>query len=189
MRRLVFYIIVTADGMYADEHGGLDHYDPAEDEHRYAEDLTRGYGDIVMGRVMYTDFMGYWDTLDVADPVVSPIERDFALAWRGVPKHIASRGSPELGPNAQLLGPDTIEAIRRLKEGDGPDIGLGCGAELLATLTEAGLIDVYQVLVIPKAIGRGKALWSGLDTPLPLRLVGTRTFSSGSVLLEYEPAS
>ena len=188
MRRLVFYSIVTADGMYADEHGGLDFYDPAEDEHRYAEDLTRGAGDIVMGRVMYS-VMGYWDTLDVADPGVPEIERDFAMAWRGVPKHIASRGTPELGPNAQLLGPDTIEAVRRLKQGDGPDIGLGCGAALLATLTQAGLIDAYQVLVIPTAIGRGKALWSELDAPLPLRLVGTRTFSSGSVLLEYEPAS
>ncbi len=187
MRRLVFYIILTADGMYADRHGGLDYYEPADDEHRYAEDLVRGAGDIVIGRVMYTDFMGYWDALDIDDPATPEIERDFALAWRGVPKHIASRGTPELGPNAQLLGPDTIEAVRRLKQGDGPDIGLGCGAALLATLTSAGLIDAYQILVTPKAIGQGKALWSELDAPVPLRLVGTRTFSSGSVLLEYEP--
>ena len=41
MRRLGFYLILTADGMYADPDGGLAHYDPAEDEHQFANDLTR----------------------------------------------------------------------------------------------------------------------------------------------------
>ena len=59
----------------------------------------------------------------------------------------------------------------------------------MATLSRAGLIDTYRWLVIPKAIGKGKAMFAGLDEPLDLRLVGSRTFSSGSVLLEYEPAS
>ena len=81
-----------------------------------------------------------------------------------------------------------VDAVRRLKTGDGPDIELGCGAELFATLAEAGLIDVFRWLVIPKAIGTGKAMFAELTRPLELRLVGTRTFSSGSVLLEYEPA-
>ncbi len=65
---------------------------------------------------------------------------------------------------------------------------VGAGADLFATLAEAGLIDRYRWLVIPKAIGRGKSLFSSLTQPLDLRLVGTRTFDSGAVLLEYEPA-
>ena len=44
MRTLEFYIILTADGMYADPDGGLDHYEPAEDEHRYANGLTATSG-------------------------------------------------------------------------------------------------------------------------------------------------
>ena len=39
MRRLVFFINVSADGMYSGEDGGLGDFEPAEDEHRYAEDL------------------------------------------------------------------------------------------------------------------------------------------------------
>jgi dihydrofolate reductase len=66
---------------------------------------------------------------------------------------------------------------------------LGTGSELFATLTSAGLIDTYRFLVIPVAIGQGKAIFGDLQSPLRLRLLGTRTFSSGSVLLEYEPAS
>ena len=75
-----------------------------------------------------------------------------------------------------------------MKSGDGPPIAVGAGADLFATLAEAGLIDRYRWLVIPKAIGHGKSLFTSLTRPLDLRLVGTRTFDSGAVLLEYEPA-
>jgi dihydrofolate reductase len=188
MRKLDFYIILTADGMYADPDGGLDHYEPAEDEHRYANGLIRDAGEIVYGRVMY-EVMRYWDTVDVDDPAVSDVEREFARFWTATPKRVVSHGQPALGPAATLLEGGVVEAIRRLKEQPGDDIGLGCGADLLATLTQAGLIDTYRWLVTPKAIGQGKAMFSALRAPLPLRLTGTRTFSSGSVLLEYEPAS
>ena len=188
MRKLDFYIILTADGMYADPEGGLGHYEPAEDEHRYANNLIRDAGEIVYGRVMY-EVMRYWDTVDVDDPDVPDVEREFARFFAETPKRVVSHGQPELGPAAILLEGDVVEAVRRLKEQPGADIGLGCGADLLATLTKAGLVDTYRVLVIPKAIGQGKALFASLEEPLALRLIGTRTFSSGSVLLEYEPAS
>ena len=187
MRRLTFYLILTADGLYADPEGGLNHYEPAEDEHRFANDLTRDAGAEIMGRVMY-DVMGYWDTLDLEDPSVPDVERDFATAWRATPKYVVSRGQPSLGPNATLLEGDVVEAVRRLKAEPGPDLALGCGADLFATLSQAGLIDVYRFLITPMALGQGKALFAKLDAPLALRLTGSRTFSSGSVLLEYEPA-
>jgi dihydrofolate reductase len=187
VRRLGFYIILTADGLYADPEGGLGHYEPAEDEHRYANELIRDSGDIVYGRVMY-EVMRYWDTVDVDDPAVPDVEREFARYWADTPKHVVSRGQPELGPAATLLEGDVVDAVRRLKEQPGKDIGLGCGADLLATLTSAGLVDSYRLLMTPTALGQGKALFRSLHAPLSLRLTGTRTFSSGSVLLEYEPA-
>jgi dihydrofolate reductase len=187
MRKLGFYIILTADGMYADLDGGLGHYEPAEDEHRYANGLIRDAGDIVYGRVMY-EVMRYWDTVDLDDPATPEVEREFATFWAETPKHVVSRGNPALGPAATLLEGDVVEAVRRLKEQPGADIGLGCGAALLATLTRAGLIDTYRMLMTPTALGKGKALFAALDAPLSLRLIGSRTFTSGSILLEYEPA-
>ena len=187
MRRLEFYIILTTDGMYADPDGGLDHYDPAEDEHRFANGLVQAAGDIVMGRGMY-DVMEYWDTLDLDDPAVSDVEREYAEAWRATPKHVLSRGRPALRANANVIEGDAVDAVKRLKAAEGPPIGLGGGAELLATFSKAGLIDTYRFLIIPTALGEGKAMFGALDRPLHLRLTGTRTFSAGSVLLEYEPA-
>ncbi len=187
MRKLNFYIILTADGMYSDPEGGLGYYEPAEDEHRFANELLRDAGDVVIGRVMYTDFMDYWDKVDVEDAAVPEVEREFARYWRETPKHVVSRGKPALRANAHHIEGDVVGAVRAMKAGDGPDILLGCGAELLATMTSAGLVDTYQLLVTPKALGKGKAIFASLEEPLAMRLIGTRTFSSGSVLHEYEP--
>lgn len=185
-RRLGFYITLTADGMYADEDGGLAEFEPTEDEHRFANNLLRDAGDMVIGRVMY-GIMDYWDELDLDDPATPDVEREFAAFWRETPKHVVSRGNPELRPKASLVEGDVVEAVRAMRAGDGPPIMLGAGAELFATLTEAGLIDDYRFLITPTALGKGKAMFGSLTEPLRLRLTGTRTFSSGSVLLEYVP--
>jgi dihydrofolate reductase len=186
MRRLSYYIILTTDGMYADPEGGLDHYEPAEDEHRYANQLLRDSGGEIIGRGMY-DVMTYWDDVDIDDPATHEIEREFATFWRATPKHVVTRGTTSLRENATILEGDVVDAVGRLKDQDGPDLHLGCGADLFATLSEAGLIDTYRFMVTPTAIGKGKALFASLKEPLRMRLTGTRTFSSGSVLLEYEP--
>jgi len=187
VRRLGFYISLTADGMYADPAGGLDFFVPSEEEHRVANHLVRDAGDLVMGRRMY-DLMAYWDEVDIEDPATPKVEAEFARFWRGTPKHVVSRGEPPLRAKATLLKGDVIEAVRAMKSGDGPPIMLGAGADLLATFAGAGLIDDYRFLLVPTAIGKGKAMFGSLAQPLQLRLVGTRRFDSGSVLLEYVPA-
>ena len=184
MRRVIYHITITTDGMYADPAGGLGGFDPAEEEHRYANHLVRDAGDLVMGRVMY-DVMDYWDVLDLDDPNVSDVEREFATFWRATPKHVVSRGNPALRANATRLDGDVVETVRRMKEGDGPPIMFGGGAGLFATGTEAGLIDDYKLLIAPMALGDGKRLFAELEEPLKLRLTNAHTFPSGAVLLEY----
>lgn len=164
MRRLGFYISLTADGMYADPAGGLDAFEPSEEEHRFAKHLVRDAGDVIIGRRMY-EVMTYWDEVNLDDPATPAVAAEFAHFWREV-----------------------VEAVRAMKSGDGPPIMLGAGADLVATLAGAGLIDDYKFLLVPTALGQGKALFGSLAQPLQLRLVGTRRFDSGSVLLEYVPA-
>jgi len=61
------------------------------------------------------------------------------------------------------------------------------GATLAAPLVRAGLVDEFQVLIAPAAIGGGTPFFPSLDKWLKLELVENRTFSSGAVLLRYEP--
>src|SRR5919109_539708 len=188
MRRVIYYISITTDGMYADPDGGLDFFEPTEEEHRYANDLVRDAGDAVMGRRMY-DVMDYWDELDLDDPTASDVEREFATFWRETPKHVVSRGQPTLRPNATKLQGDLVDEVRRMKQEDGPPIMLAGGAELFATATKAGLIDDYRFLLVPTALGDGKRLFAQLEEPLRLRLTNSTAYPSGAVLLEYALAS
>lgn len=188
MRRLGYYITITTDGMYAEPDGGLDHFEPTEDEHRYANRLVESAGDAVIGRVMY-DVMEYWDAVDLDDPSVSDVEREFATFWRETPKHVASRGQPTLRANATRIDGDVLDFVRRMKAADGPDIMLACGADLFAELATAGLIDEYRFLIAPVALGQGKALFAKLDAPLRLRLTNVTRTSGGGVLVEYVPTS
>jgi dihydrofolate reductase len=183
-RRVAYYITLTIDGMYAEPDGGLGHFDPSEEEHRFANELMRDTGDGVFGRVMY-DVMAYWDEVDLDDPSLPDVQREFATFWRATPKHVVSRGQPAMRANATLLEGDVVEAVRAMKAQDGPPIMLGAGAELFATLAEADLIDDFLFLIAPMAMGQGKPLFGKLRAPLRLRSVGTRTFSSGNALLEF----
>jgi dihydrofolate reductase len=184
MRRLSYFITISTDGMYAAPDGGLGGFEPDEEGHRFANQIMNSAGDLVISRGMY-DVMTYWDDVDVADPTVPDVEREFATYWRQTPKHVASRGRPALRANADLIEGDAVEAVRAMKDSDGPDIMLGTGAALLAELTRAGLVDDYRFMIAPMALGKGKALFASLDEPLKLRLTGTRTFPNGSVLVEY----
>ena len=187
MRRLDFYIILTTDGMYADPEGGLDHYEPAEDEHRYANELLRDSGGEVMGRGMY-DVMTYWDDVDVDDPATAEVEARVRAVLAGDAE--ARRHARYARPAGERHDPRG-----RCRGGGPPTEGTGRrrpGAWVRRRPVrdpERGGPDRH--LPVPhhdQAIGKGKALFGSLRAPLRLRLVGTRTFSSGSVLHEYEPA-
>ncbi len=170
--------------MYADPSGDLAEFVPAEPEHRFANELLRDAGEVVMGRRMY-EVMGYWDALDLDDAATHPVEAEFAHFWRETPKHVVSRGRPTLRPNATLLEDPVVPAVRAMKAAGGAPVMLGAGAELFATLAEADLIDDFRFLIVPVALGQGKPLFGSLTRPLHLRLTETRRFESGSVLLEY----
>jgi dihydrofolate reductase len=184
MRRVSYFITISADGMYADPDGGLGGFEPDEEGHRYANKLVDEAGDAVMTRGMY-DVMTYWDDVDLTDPDVSDVEREFATFWRQTPKHVASRSRPTLRENARLIEGDAMDKVREMRGGDGPDIMIGAGAGFLAELSDAGLIDDYRFIVAPMALGQGKRLFASLQKPLNLRLTNTRTFPNGGVLLEY----
>src|ERR671918_606685 len=61
------------------------------------------------------------------------------------------------------------------------------GPDLRSSLTRAGLVDLHRILVVPAVLGLGVPMFRDLDGLLRLRLVGTRKFDGGVVMLDYEP--
>ena len=91
--------------------------------------------------------------------------------------------------NSTLISSDVAQAINALKQQPGKNIGVGGSPTLVRWLLRQGLLDELTLIVMPIVLGKGKRLFEGGGDPLPLKLLDTRTFSTGVVLLTYGPAA
>ncbi|MGR9074176.1 MAG: dihydrofolate reductase family protein, partial [Gammaproteobacteria bacterium] len=89
--------------------------------------------------------------------------------------------------NARVVNGDIVEATREMKAA-GKNLTLLGSGSILTAFAEAGLIDRYEIMVNPVAIGAGTSLFEGLERRLALELIDSRVFESGAVLLRYRPA-
>ena len=159
MAKLVFGLNQSLDGYVDHQKLGP----PAPAVFRHFLELVRGLSGVVYGRRMY-EVMRYWDE-DVVGWDAD--ERDFAAAWRSLPKWVVSRSLTSVGPNATLIG-DNVEAeICRLKAKVSGEIDIG-GPELAHSLAETGLIDEYRIYLRPVVLGSGKPFFAGPRPPLHL---------------------
>lgn len=136
----------------------------------------------VYGRRMY-EVMRYWDE---DDPEWTPDYRDFAAAWRRLPKWVVSRSLKAVGPNATLVADDVGSVIRALKNELAGEISVS-GPELAQSLTELGLVDEYRLYFHPVVLCGGKSFFAG---PRPrLRLIANDRIGEEAIRLTYVPAS
>ena len=89
--------------------------------------------------------------------------------------------------NTRLVKGDLLEEVKKLKAGTGPALTLLGSGSIVAQLAAAELIDEYQLLLNPVALGEGRTLFEGIGKRLAFRLTGTRSFGNGNLLLCYEP--
>jgi dihydrofolate reductase len=136
------------------------------------------------GRVTYELMAGFWPTAD-HDPASPPPMADFARIWRDMPKIVFSRTLDGAGWNTTVRRDVDPDEIRALKAEAGGDMALG-GADLASAFLRHDLVDELRLYVHPVVLGAGKRLFEAPSTTLPLRLVETKTFASGVVLLRYD---
>ena len=86
-----------------------------------------------------------------------------------------------------IIRENVVEEIAKLKQQPGKDIIIDGSATLAQTLLEANLIDEYRFLVEPYVMGRGRRFFPEGIPQTKLRLVESRTLSSGTLALIYQP--
>jgi dihydrofolate reductase len=180
MRTIIVEAEVSLDGIlggdYADFWKQLFEFH-SPDVHEYLTDLLFTPDALLMGRKTYEGFAQIWPTRQGKD----------ADKINGLPKFVASR--TQKGPlewNATLLQGDAAEAIAKLKQQPGKSmLQYGVG-ELTQTMLKAGLVDEVRLLVFPFAFGEGPRMFEKMGVQT-LKLLDTKTFSSGVVALRYQP--
>ena len=80
-----------------------------------------------------------------------------------------------------------VEEIKKMKQTPGHDMTILGSGSIISQFAEAGLIDLYQFMVDPVVLGEGTSIFDGVSQTLNLKLVSTKSFKSGVVLLAYEP--
>jgi dihydrofolate reductase len=88
--------------------------------------------------------------------------------------------------NTRLVQGDPAAEVRKMKQEPGMDMVIMGSGTIVSQLTQARLIDEYQIVVIPIVLGQGRTMFEGLQERLPLKLIKMRTFGNGNVWLCYE---
>ena len=137
---------------------------------------------LVFGRVTYELLASYWSSSQALndDPVI-------AQGMNISPKIVFSRTLKRADwVNTRVIAHDMLEQVRKLKQQSGKDLTILGSGTIVAHLTDAGLIDEYQILLNPIILGNGKTMFEGVKSKPRLKLTNTRTFANGNVLLYYE---
>ncbi len=184
MRRVTVFNLVTLDGYFAGENGDISWHMVDDEFQELAKAASNSGNTLLFGRVTYQLMERYWPTAEAIrnDPVV-------AGGMNGSEKIVFSRTLAKADwNNTRLVKGDPSGEVRRLKQQDGKDLTVLGSGSIVSQLAQAGLIDEYNILVNPVVIGRGKTMFEGVKDRISLKLVKTRTFGNGTVLLAYQPA-
>jgi dihydrofolate reductase len=134
---------------------------------------------LIMGRLTYEAFAEAWSSRAGAD--------DFADRMNSLPKYVASRTLKEpLAWNANLIKGDIVKEVAKLKEQDGKNILQYGSGELTQTLLKHGLIDEFRLMIFPVAMGTGQRPFENIEK-VPMKLLETKVFNTGAVILHYQP--
>ena len=186
MRSLIVTEFVSLDGVmeapggeagYA--HTGWTFKDVPFEEAAYELKATEQdeAGAMLIGRVSYEAFAPIWPTLD-----------DFPR-YNEMPKYVVSttldEAEVENGPWANCHVVRSLDDVRALKEGDGDPLIVHGSATLARSLTAAGLVDRYHLLVFPLILGSGKKIWG--DSPKHrLALTDHAAYANGIQKMVYD---
>lgn len=138
-------------------------------------------GALLLGRWTYESFYSFWPNQK---------NNPFTEVLNNVQKYVASTTLTEPLPwsNSTLLKGDAAQAVAKLKEQTGRDIGVLGSGELVQSLMRNHLVDKYVLMIHPLVLGAGRRLFPDGSPFTTLRLINSVTTTKGVVIATYEPA-
>jgi dihydrofolate reductase len=193
MRKLKLQVQMSVDGFVGGPNGEMDwmtwNWDDAIKQ--YVDDLHETVDCILLGRKMAGGFITHW-----TNAANNPADESYPFAQKMVNTHKvvfthtlnASDAEVKEWKNTALATGDLAGEIQKLKNQSGGDIIVYGGAEFVASLIKANLIDEYHLFVNPAAIGKGLPVFHTLEEKRSLKLVKATPFDCGIVTLVYQPS-
>ncbi|TLN09050.1 deaminase [bacterium] len=182
MAKLIYFMPMSLDGFIAGETDRMDWAMPSEEVSAFINDRHRPIGTYLYGRKEYETMMD-WETPDVI-PGLTPVMMDFGRIWQAADKIVYSKSLETVStPKTRLEREFEPQAVRDLKAQLPHDISVA-GPNLAAQAIRAGLVDEYELLVVPVLLGGGKRVLPS-SVGVKLDLLDERRFGNGWVYLRY----
>jgi dihydrofolate reductase len=182
MRKLIAAINMTLDGFCDHTAVGAD-----DEIHQHYNDLLRSAGTLIYGRITYQLMEDHWPSV-VKNPTGNKPMDEFAVLIDNIPKIVYSRTLKNVSWKNTILKNEIIkEDILELKKQPGKPIFAG-SPSLIVALANLDLVDEYQLAVHPAVVGSGLPLFKNIKDRIDLKLLKTKTFGGGAVVLYYEPS-
>lgn len=186
MRKLVLFMHVSQDGYASDSNGRLDWIPYNEELEKYAKEVVAEVGSPVYGRTTYRMMESYWPTV-LNNPNASRHGLEHAKWLQNVKKIVLS-GSMDIAEwnNTMLIKDNIAEEIKALKEQPGKNLVIFGSPGAAKTLLELGLIEEFLLTICPVILGGGKSPFHSDGEKIKLRLLSSRTLTSGIIAARYE---
>lgn len=177
-RKIILDLAVTLDGYIEGKNGEVD-WCIMDTEMGFINFLNQ-IDTILYGRKSYDLWGQFTPEIEQTDS-----EKEFWELVHSKEKYVFSRTQKGTDKKVIFINDSILEEITKLKNKPGKDIWLYGGASLITTFIYLGLVDEFRLSVHPVVLGEGKPLFVDINKRLNLKMVDTRTFSSGVVQLIY----
>jgi dihydrofolate reductase len=185
MRKVIAAINMTLDG-FCNHTAGI----PDEEIHQHYTDMLNNGGVILYGRITY-QLMEFWRAF-LENPSEEKSMNDFAVAIDNIPKIVFSHTlnnvewKSAIKANRDLK--QTVLELKQSRDGGSKDIFVG-SRSLIIQLMKLKLIDEFQLCIYPVVAGKGLPLFENINDRTIFKLIKTKTFNGGAVILYYEPGN
>lgn len=183
-RKLIVFNSISLDGYFSGVNGDISWAHKPGDDAEWTAFVQGNAGEggvLVFGRVTYEMMAGYWPT-----PHAASADPQLAAHMNSLQKIVFSRSLDKASWENTKLLTNLADDVRRLKNEPGDDMVILGSGSIVSQLTQAGLIDEYQVVINPVLLGAGKTMFEGIDHAVGLKLTNSRTFKNGNVVLTYK---
>ena len=183
MRRVMVFNNISLDGYFTDANNDMSwaHKNADEEWNKFTSENASGGGVLLFGRKTYDLMVSFWPTKQAYDMMPTVAE-----GMNNLPKVVFSRTMDQATwNNTKVVKGNLSEEVNRMKSEPGDDMVLMGSGTIVSQLTQARLIDEYQLVVHPLVLGSGRTLFEGVKEQLPLKRVNSRAFGNGNVLLTY----
>ena len=186
MRKVMVFNSISLDGYFTDGGNEMSWAHKRDPEWQaFTAENAGGDAELVFGRKTYDMMAGFWPM-----PQAMQAMPKVAESMNRMRKTVFSRTLTSAAwQNTRVFNGDLAAEVRRMKQASGPDLLLMGSGEIIAQLTQAGLIDNFQIVLTPIVLGKGRSLFEGVTGRPQLKLTKTRSFGNGNTVLWYELAS